>query len=92
MGTHAGPPGRFQGYFEHLEMEMMVKDAGLSPMEVIVAATGGAARALRIVNVGTLEPGNWADFIVLAQDPLVDIAHTRTVESVWIAGNKVPPK
>lgn len=92
MGTDGGPPGRFQGYFEHLEMEMMVRDAGISPMQVIVAATGGAARALNLEEVGTLEEGKWADFVVLAKDPLEDIANTRSLESVWIAGNRVPEK
>jgi imidazolonepropionase-like amidohydrolase len=90
MGTDGGPPGRFQGYFEHLEMEMMVEQAGLSPMQVIVSATGGAADALKLPDVGTLEPGKWADFLVLAEDPLVNIANTRSFESVWIAGNQVP--
>ena len=90
MGTDGGPPGRFQGYFEHLEMEMMVERAGLSPMQVIVAATGGAASSLKLTEVGTLESGKWADFLVLAKDPLADIAYTRSFESVWIAGNEVP--
>ncbi|GAB5561614.1 MAG: amidohydrolase family protein [Synoicihabitans sp.] len=90
MGTDGGPPGRFQGYFEHLEMEMMVEQAGLSPMQVIVAATGGAAGSLGLSEVGTLEAGKWADFIVLTADPLEAIAHTRSLESVWIAGNQVP--
>jgi imidazolonepropionase-like amidohydrolase len=90
MGTDGGPPGRFQGYFEHLEMEMMVEQAGLSPMQVIVSATGGAADALKLPDAGTLEPGKWADFLVLAEDPLVNIANTRSFESVWIAGNQVP--
>ena len=40
MGTDTGVPGRFQGYFDHLELEEMVK-AGLTPMQVIVAATKG---------------------------------------------------
>ena len=43
MGTDTGPPARFQGFFEHLELEMMV-DAGLTPMQVLVSATGDAAR------------------------------------------------
>ena len=90
MGTDGGPPGRFQGYFEHLEMEMMVEQAGLSPMQVIVSATDGAADALKLPDAGTLDPGKWADFLVLAEDPLVNIANTRSFESVWIAGNQVP--
>jgi len=89
MGTDTGPPARFQGYFEHLELERMVA-AGLTPEEVLVAATGGAARCLGLAGkVGTLEPGAWADLVVLRQDPLADIRNTRTLESVWIAGNRV---
>ena len=37
FGTDSGPPARFQGYFEHLELELMAK-AGLSPNEIIVSA------------------------------------------------------
>lgn len=89
MGTDTGPPGRFRGYFEHLELEQMV-DAGLTPMEALVSATGDAATCLRLPDVGTLERGKWADFLVLTADPLADIRNTRRVESVWIAGNRVP--
>ena len=39
MGTDTGPPRRFQGYFEHLEMEMMVK-AGMPPAAVIASRDG----------------------------------------------------
>ena len=88
MGTDSGVAGRFPGYFEHLEMEMMV-DAGMTPMEVIVASTGGSAKALKLEGLGSLQPGNWADFIVLDQDPLTDINNTRSISSVWIAGNKI---
>src|ERR1051326_4075103 len=45
MGTDTGPPYRFQGYFEHMELEYMTK-AGLTPMQALVAATGTAARCL----------------------------------------------
>ena len=89
MGTDTGPPGRFQGYFEHEELKMMV-DAGMSPMDAIHAATGAAAQCISQSDIGTLEPGNWGDFIVLDENPALDIANTRTIESVWIAGNQVP--
>ena len=56
MGTDTGPPRRFQGYFEHLEMEMMVK-AGMSPAAAIASATGMAARCLGLKNVGVLRAG-----------------------------------
>ncbi len=68
---------------------MMVADAGLTPMQALLSATGGAAAALGLEDVGTLEPGKWADLLVLAADPLEDITHTRSLESVWIAGNRV---
>src|SRR5690606_21430142 len=65
MGTDTGPPGRFQGYFEHLEMEMMA-DAGLTPMQVLVASTGGAAGCVGLdQDLGTIEAGKYADFVVL---------------------------
>lgn len=88
FGTDTGVPGRFQGYFEHVELERMV-EAGLTPMQAIVAATGSAAEFLRASDLGTLEAGRWADLIVLQQDPLADIKNSRTIESVYIAGGKV---
>jgi imidazolonepropionase-like amidohydrolase len=89
FGTDTGPPGRFQGYFEHLELEQMV-DAGLTPLQAIVAATGDAARCMKMADrIGTLKPGLEADFLVLARDPLADIRNTRTLESVWIKGEQI---
>jgi imidazolonepropionase-like amidohydrolase len=89
MGTDSGPsPERFQGYFEHLEMEMMAA-AGLSPAQVLRAATSDAARALKLDDVGTLKAGAWGDLVVLDRDPLQDIRNTRTISGVWIAGNAV---
>ncbi len=91
MGTDSGPPARFQGYFEHMELWLMV-EAGLTPMQALVSATRDAARCLDLSDLGTLEAGKWADFIVLESDPLEDIRNTRSIESVWIAGNRVPSK
>jgi imidazolonepropionase-like amidohydrolase len=91
MGTDTGAslPGRFLGYFEHLEMEMMVQ-SGLTPSEVIASATGVAAGCIGLESeVGTLRPGRWADLLVVGADPTVDILNARRIESVWIAGNRV---
>lgn len=93
MGTDSGGgPGRFQGYFEHLELEYETK-AGLTPMQAIVSATSGAAQAVNVSQqAGTLEKGKWADFVVLSANPLDDIRNTRAIDSVWIGGVQVPSK
>src|SRR5262249_53997901 len=92
MGTDTGPPGRFQGYFEHLELEYMVK-AGLTPMQTLVAATSAGARLMKAADqFGSIERGRWADLLVLNGNPLDDINNTRKIDSVWVAGNRVPAK
>jgi imidazolonepropionase-like amidohydrolase len=89
MGTDSGAfPERFEGYFEHLEMEMMA-EAGLTPAQVLRAATIDAARTLGVDDIGRLTPGAWADVVVLDRDPLDDVRNTRSIASVWIAGNRV---
>jgi imidazolonepropionase-like amidohydrolase len=89
MGTDTGPPAQFQGYFEHMEMELMSK-AGLTPGQVLKASTGDAAKCIgQAGKVGTIEKGAWADLVIMEKNPLEDIRNTRTMESVWIAGNRV---
>ena len=64
----------------------MVK-AGLTPMQALVAATGGAARVMKLdEQLGTLQPGKRADLVVLGANPLGDIRNTRRLDAVWIAG------
>jgi len=68
----------------------MVK-AGLTPMQAIVAATGDAAACMKRPGiVGTLQPGAWADLAVYTASPLADIRNTKTLESVWVSGEKLP--
>ena len=90
FGTDTGPPGRFPGFFEQWELQLMT-EAGLTPMQAIVAATGSAARFLNAKDLGTLEPGRWADLVVLDRDPLQDIRNTRSIHAVFIAGNRLRP-
>jgi imidazolonepropionase-like amidohydrolase len=86
MGTDTGPAARFQGYFEHMEFDLMA-EAGLTPEQILRSATGVAAECLRLDDeIGTLRPNRWADFVVLTENPLVDIRNARTIESVWIGG------
>lgn len=88
MGTDAGPAERFPGYFEHLELWMMV-EAGLTPEQALRSATAVAAACLGDDDAGTLEPGKRADFLVLTADPLADIEATRSLERVYVAGSEV---
>jgi imidazolonepropionase-like amidohydrolase len=90
MGTDTGAPaGRFQGYFELMEMEMM-QEAGLTPKQVLAASTRDAAKCQKLdKDVGTLQMGKWADFVALDADPLANISNVKKIDSVWIAGNRV---
>lgn len=90
LGTDSGPPGRFPGFFEQWEMELMV-DAGLTPSQVITAATKSGAEFLGAKDLGTIEPGKWADLIVLGANPQANIRNMRSIEAVYIAGNRVAP-
>ena len=71
----------------HEEMEDMVA-AGMTPMQVIVAATRNSAEFLRM-DSGTLQPGKSADFIVLDANPLDNITNTRKISSVYLRGAQI---
>lgn len=90
MGTDSGTnEGQWPGYFEHVELEMMVK-AGMTPMQALVAGTSGAARAMKLEQqLGAIQPGKAADLLVLNANPLSDIRGTRQIHSVWIAGRQL---
>lgn len=88
FGTDAGPATRFPGFLQHLELELMV-EAGLTPGRALEAATGGAAACLGLEDVGVLEPGRWADFLVLAADPLADVSNTRALDAVYVGGGRI---
>jgi imidazolonepropionase-like amidohydrolase len=85
FGTDSGIPTRFKGYFEHLELEMMA-EAGLTPMQIIVAASRDAAKYMGLQDLGTLSPGHYADFIILDANPLEDIKNMREIDRVFVGG------
>jgi imidazolonepropionase-like amidohydrolase len=72
----------------HAEMADMVA-AGMTPAQVIVAATRNSAELLRLSDLGTLQAGKSADFIVLDANPLDDITNTRRIASVYLRGTAV---
>ena len=88
FGTDSGPAGRFPGYFEHMEFDLM-SEAGLTARQILLSATSVAASCLQLDDVGTLEPGKWADFVVIAQNPLADVSALHSIQSVYVAGNAV---
>ncbi len=71
-----------------IELENMVA-AGMTPADVIIAATGTSAKLLKLDNVGTLEAGKIADIIVLDDNPLKDILNIRKIDSVYLRGEKI---
>jgi imidazolonepropionase-like amidohydrolase len=73
----------------HIEMEDMVA-SGMSPADVIVAATKNSAELLGFDELGTVEVGKSADFIVLEANPLDDITNTRRIVDVYLRGEQVP--
>ena len=83
VGTDGGVP-----WAAHVEMADMVK-AGMTPAQVIVAATRNGAALLQIADAGTIESGKSADFLVLDADPLTDITNTRRISSVYLRGAQV---
>jgi imidazolonepropionase-like amidohydrolase len=72
------------------ELESLVSEVGLTPMQAIQGATGNAARVLGIDDsVGTLTAGRFADLIAMEGDPSVRIGDVRGVRTVMKGGKVV---
>jgi len=84
----AGTDGPYQGGGDaiHDELELLVR-AGLTPLQALQAASRDAAAAMGVSKeVGTIEPGKEADFLLLNENPLTDITSTRTIDTVSLHG------
>jgi imidazolonepropionase-like amidohydrolase len=88
LGSDTGLEDHFFGYAEQKELELMV-EAGMTPSQVIVAATGRAAEYLGLADRGTLAAGKRADLLVLDGNPLEQIRNTRRIAKMYIAGVEV---
>src|SRR5262245_15913378 len=83
LGTDGNVP------WSHLiEMEDIVA-AGMTPAQVITAATRNAAQVLNLTDLGTVAVGKSADFIVLDANPLENITNTRKISAVYLRGAAV---
>jgi len=91
FGTDSGGASEryfIQGYYEHRQMELLMQ-AGLTPMQVIQSFSKNNSEMFGIdKDFGTLAKGKAADLLVLAKNPLDDIANMRTFEAVYLGGKK----
>ncbi|HEY9462392.1 MAG TPA: amidohydrolase family protein [Vicinamibacterales bacterium] len=87
FGTDAGV-GAPYGFSAHTELADMVA-AGMTPSDVIVAATRTSAEVMRLNQLGTIAAGKSADFIVLDASPLDDIRNTRRISRVYLRGTEI---
>ena len=90
VGTDGGGQlgDQFVGWTMHTEVENLVA-TGLTPAQVLVAATKTSAEILGLDDLGTIAADKSADFVVLDANPLADITNTRTISRVYLRGTQV---
>jgi imidazolonepropionase-like amidohydrolase len=76
------------GWTVHTELADMVT-AGMTPAQVIRAATQTAAEIVKLDQLGEVAPGKSADFIVLDANPLDNITNTRRISRVYLRGKEI---
>jgi imidazolonepropionase-like amidohydrolase len=88
LGSDTGIQDHPFGITDHRELELLV-EAGMTPMQVLTAATATSAAYLKLDDQGTLASGKRASFIVLDANPLDDITNTRRISRIVVDGRDV---
>jgi imidazolonepropionase-like amidohydrolase len=88
LGSDTGTQDNPFGITDHRELEMLV-EAGMTPMQALVAATSTPAAYLGLKDEGTLARDKRANFVVLDANPLEDITNTRRIARVYVGGREV---
>jgi imidazolonepropionase-like amidohydrolase len=92
VGTDAGVTGTHHGWATLRELQLLVA-GGLTPMEAITAATGAAARAIKVDGErGTIAPGKLADLILVEGEPHKDIRDIEKIKRVFLGGREIDRK
>jgi imidazolonepropionase-like amidohydrolase len=92
-GTDGAGRGKLLPGFGLLHELELLAQAGLTPVQVIQAATINAARALKKdKELGSIEAGKFADIVILNSSPLIDIRNTSNIDGVMIRGRLVDRK
>jgi imidazolonepropionase-like amidohydrolase len=88
LGSDTGLEDHPFGFAEQKELQMMA-EAGMTPAQVIAAATSRSAEFLGLGDRGVIAPDRRADLLVLDANPLDDIRNTRRIAAMYIAGKEI---
>ena len=88
LGDDSGIQNSYPGYAALRQLERMA-ESGMTPQQVLVAATRTAADVLRLTDIGSIAPGKSASFVVLDANPLDNLANARTISRVYLRGQEI---
>ncbi len=88
LGDDSGIQNSYPGYAALQQLERMA-ESGMTPQQVLVAATRTAADVLRLTDMGSIAPGKSASFVVLDANPLDNLANARRISRVYLRGQEI---
>lgn len=90
VGTDVGVPLAYPGFSVHDELQLLVTQVGLTPLEALRAATLAPSQATSTADsIGTIASGYVADLVLRADDPLLDVGNAAHIRAVLVAGRLV---